>query len=59
MVSTPSPIAGMFQEKCIFRAIPRPTCEAPAKKLAELFRNNFKAYENSASAEVRQAAVSA
>lgn len=33
--------------------------EVAAKKLAELFRNNFKPYEGSVSAEVRQVAVSA
>ena len=33
--------------------------EVAAKKLAELFRNNFKTYEGSVSAEVRQVAVSA
>lgn len=33
--------------------------ETAAKKLAELFRNNFKTYESSVSAEVRRVAVSA
>jgi phosphoenolpyruvate carboxykinase (ATP) len=33
--------------------------ETTARKLADLFRNDFKAYESSVSAEVRRAAVSA
>jgi phosphoenolpyruvate carboxykinase (ATP) len=37
----------------------KPAYEAAARKLAGLFRDNFKTYESSASAEVRRGAVSA